>query len=95
MKVTLFAVYDSASGVYDGPFPGKAEGHVIRSFSDQCLNADGPMGAHPEDFTLFKIGTWNDGTAELVDEITVKLINGAEAVANSRNSIVQEGVLDA
>ena len=31
MKVTLYAVYDSASGVYDGPVPGTADGKMVRS----------------------------------------------------------------
>ena len=76
MIVKLYAIYDSASGIYDGPFPGQADGHVIRAFSDRCLAEEGPMAGHPEDFTLFKVGTWNDGTAEIIDVITEKLING-------------------
>ena len=89
MIVNLYAVYDSASGVYDGPFPGKADGHVIRSFSDQCLNAEGPMGNHPEDFTLFKVGSWNDGTAEVVDVLTEKMVNGLEVIAENGEFVVR------
>ena len=83
MIVNLYAVYDVCSGIYDGPFPGKTDGVMVRQFSDTVLKPDSPMNAHPGDYTLFKVGTWNDGTGEVVDIVTEKLINGLEAVANN------------
>ena len=87
MKVNLYAVFDRASGIYDGPIPGQSDGQMIRNFSDMALNADHQIGKHPEDYTLFKVGTWNDGTAELVDVVSEKLINGGECVANARANV--------
>jgi len=93
MKVNMYAIFDRASGIYDGPHPGRADGEIIRNFSQMCLNADSAIGKAPEDFTLFKVGTWNDGTGEVVDVVNEKLINGGEAIAASRNS-VNEGELN-
>ena len=56
MKKNLYAVIDTASGVYDGPIPGLADGHMIRWFSDMAVNADHPIGQHPEDYSLIKVG---------------------------------------
>ncbi len=84
MIVSLYAIYDSASGVYDGPFPGTADGAVSRNFSDMCLNADHPIGKHPDCYTLFRVGSWNDGTGEVADIDPLKLMNGVEAVAAAR-----------
>lgn len=84
MKLNLYAIIDTASGVYDGPFKGQADGAMIRQFSDLCVNADHPIGQHPEDYSLIKVGTWNDGTGEIVDLQNMTLITGLEAVANSR-----------
>ena len=86
MKVNLYAIFDSASGIYDGPVPGHSDGQMIRSFSDFAVSDEHKIGQHPEDYTLFRVGTWNDGTGELVDTVNEKLINGAEAVANSRQT---------
>ena len=83
MLVNLYAIYDVCSGIYDGPFPGVADGAVLRDFTDMCKKKDSKMGTHPEDFTLFKVGTWNDGTGEVVDLLTEKLMNGIEAVSTS------------
>jgi hypothetical protein len=84
MKQGLYAIFDRASGVYDGPLRGQADGVVVRQFCDMAVGGEHPVAQHPEDFTLFKIGEFNDGTGELVPMIPEKLINGSEAVAQSR-----------
>ena len=87
MKKSLYAVFDTASGVYDGPMPGVSDGHMVRAFSDMANNPEHPIGAHPEDFALIKVGTWNDGTGDLHSQSNVTLITGLEAVARKRNSV--------
>jgi hypothetical protein len=84
MKQGLYAIFDRASGVYDGPLRGQADGVVIRQFCDLAVGDDHPVAQHPEDYTLFKIGEFNDGTGELEPMVPEKLINGGEAVSQSR-----------
>ena len=84
MIVNLYAIYDRASGVYDGPLRGQTDDVVKRQFVDMCVASDHPVSQHPEDYTLFKVGSWNDGTGELIDVVPEKLMNGAEAVTLSR-----------
>lgn len=84
MIKNLYAVIDTASGVYDGPIPGLSDGHMTRAFSDMAVNPEHAIGQHPEDYALIKLGTWNDGTGELKDTQNITLITGLEAVANSR-----------
>ena len=85
MKISLYAVFDRCSGVYDGPIPGRADAEMVRNFSHMCGKPDSKLSESPEDYTLFKVGTWNDGTGELEDLVPVKLINGAEAISNLTN----------
>lgn len=85
MIKSLYAIFDTASGVYDGPMAGVSDGHMMRAFSDLAVSADHPIGKHPEDYHLIKLGSWNDGTGEIKDSANVTLITGLEAVANSRN----------
>lgn len=80
MKINLYAIYDSASGVYDGPHKGQSDGAILRQFGDMCNNPEHDIGRHPADFTLFFVGTWNDGTGEMVDKTTKKIANGIELV---------------
>lgn len=85
MIVKLYAIFDSASGVYDGPFRSKTDGEAQRMFIDICADADHPIGKHPDDYTLMRVGKWNDGTGHLAAEGPVKVINGIEAVAYHRD----------
>jgi hypothetical protein len=67
MKVNLYAVLDTASGVYDGPVPSKTDGTAMRSFTQMAKNPESPIGQSPSDFSLWKVGVWNDATGELVE----------------------------
>jgi len=60
------AVYDTKAGFYNRPFFIPSVGMAERSFSDEVnrKSEDNAMFHHPEDFTLFLIGEYNDVTAE-------------------------------
>jgi hypothetical protein len=85
MKLGLFSIFDSASGVYDGPFKARTDAEAIRAFSGVVADAEHPVGRHPEDFTLVKVGSWNDGTGEVEDKGNLSLCTGLEMVAQLRN----------
>lgn len=85
MKINLYAVYDRCSGIYDGPVPGQTDAAVMRDFVALCTKENSKIAQSPEDYTLFRVGTWNDGTAEVEDVVAEKLINGAEALAQRTN----------
>ena len=84
-KKNLYAVIDTATGIYDGPIPGHSDAQMSRSFSDMAVNADHPIGQHPGHYALVKVGIWNDGTGELEDLQVMTVITGLEAVAHSRS----------
>lgn len=86
-KKNLYAVIDTASGIYDGPMPGVSDGHMIRAFSDMAVSADHPIGKHPEHYALIKVGCWNDGTGEVEDYQNTTLMTGLEAVAQSQKVV--------
>ena len=85
MKVDLYAVFDRCSGVYDGPIPGRADQEMMRNFTFMCGNKEHKISQSPEDYTLFKVGKWNDGTGEVEPMTPEKLINGGEALAAKLN----------
>lgn len=90
MKKNLYAIFDTASGVYDGPIPGVSDGHMVRVFSDMANNKDHQIGAHPEDYSLIQVGVWNDANGEINDIPCKTLITGLEAVASSRNGVNED-----
>lgn len=91
MRSFGYSVFDSASGVYDRPFFAGSDGLAVRSFGDIAVNADHPIGQHPADYTLFRVGSWDDNKGELVGESPVRLCNGVEMVAESQK--IEPGAL--
>lgn len=64
-KLLVFAVYDSKAEVYMTPMFFPAKGLAIRTFDDQVNNPDSLLNKHPEDFTLFCIGDYDQDTGLL------------------------------
>lgn len=58
----VFTIYDSKSEAYLQPFFMLTDGQARRAIED-CVNDPGhQFGRHPEDYTLFFLGTWDDST---------------------------------
>lgn len=71
MLMSVFTVRDSASQLFGRPFYCINMGHAHRGFSDQVNTPvlDGQQNdlfAHPDDFELFELGTFDDATGLFV-----------------------------
>lgn len=84
MKLNAYTIFDTASGVYMRPFFAAADGEALRGFKDIATDATHQVGKHPEDYTLFRLGSFNDTTAALQGEAPEKLMTGLEAVSIDR-----------
>ena len=84
MKHNVYSIYDKASVHYMRIFQAKADGEVLRTFRDMALNKDHEIGAHPEDYSLWRIGTFDDNTGKLVAENFECLGRAHELVAAAR-----------
>ena len=56
MKLQVVAVFDAKAETFGNPAYFQQKGIAIRSFGDQ-VEKDEMMAKHPEDFTLFPIGS--------------------------------------
>jgi len=56
----IFTVYDSKAEAYLAPFFSNAKGAALRSFVDTVLDKSHPFNKHPEDYTLFYLGEFDD-----------------------------------
>ena len=65
MFLHMFAIFDRKAEAFLPPFFLPAEGMALRTFED-CVNDSGhAFGAHPEDYTLFKLGMFDDANASI------------------------------
>jgi hypothetical protein len=86
MRLNVYTIFDQAAAVYKRPFVAQADGEVLRVFKDMALNKDHEIGAHPEDYTLWRIGTFDDNKAELVAEAKECLATALELVSSARSA---------
>lgn len=80
MRLNIYSVFDAAVGVYKRPFFAQADGEAIRAFGDIAADTDHEIGKHPEDYSLFRIGTWDDGNAKLHPEDRECLVHALETL---------------
>lgn len=68
-----YSIYDSKAEAYSRPFFAINKAMAIRSFQDIAADQQHPIGQHPEDYTLFEIGQWDDTTSELKNITNISL----------------------
>ncbi len=84
MKHTMYSIYDTASGLYSHPVYEQSDKAAIRSFSNIATAADSNVGLHPEDYSLFRLGLFNDTDGRLHNEKNECLCTALECVAKSK-----------
>lgn len=71
MVKKLFAIYDSKQELYSDLIPFVSKGEAIRWFSDQANSDKSKIGHHPEDYTLFMFGEYDDTTCVVLKYTTL------------------------
>lgn len=61
----MFSVYDSKAQAFLPPWIMPQTTMAQRTFSDCANSKDHQFGVHPEDYTLFQLGMWDDETGVL------------------------------
>ena len=79
MKLNVYSIFDSAAKAYTSPFFMHNDGLAIRAFQDN-VNAEqeNNISKHLDQFTLFKIGEFDDATGEIKTDVVKSLGTGLE-----------------
>lgn len=80
MVIKLFAVFDAKAAFFGQPFSDQQEGSAIRSFADAVNDSSNPANMwnkHPEDFSLFQIGEFDNNSGELIPVIPKSLVTAS------------------
>lgn len=57
----IFSVYDEKAEAFINPLFTHTTGLAIRGFTEAANDPQNNLAKHPGDFTLFEIGTWDEG----------------------------------
>lgn len=74
MKMIVFSVRDRALNGFMRPFVAPAVGIAVRSFADEVNKQDSPMFAHPDDYDLYELGTFDEETGLIVPRETPRQV---------------------
>ncbi len=66
MKLEIFDIFDSATGSYARPFFMLTKSEASRAFVDIINDDKSAIHKHPEDFTLFHLGSFDQDSATFV-----------------------------
>ncbi|AXH73143.1 MAG: nonstructural protein [Microviridae sp.] len=66
MKMSIFAVKDSATAAFMQPFFCVTPAQALRSFGD-AVNGDrqSPIAQHPDDYDLYHLGEFDDQSGQV------------------------------
>jgi len=62
----LYQVQDVKAGVYHHPIAMVSDGEAHRAFAQAANNKETQIGLTPEDFRIWKIGTHDESTGEII-----------------------------
>lgn len=87
MKVNLYSIFDSKLATYGKPWYELTDAAAIRAFADAVADSSNPnnqYNKHPEDFSLYVLGSFDDQTAVFKTCAPISL-QTASALFASRN----------
>jgi len=76
MILEIFSIFDQKAQSHLPPFFLPKREMAIRTFSDCCNDKEHAFGAHPEDYTLFTHGSFNQSEGSFSTEVEISLGNG-------------------
>lgn len=63
MILSVFTILDSKIGSYMNPFYAKNKGQALRDFIDLMKDSQSVISKHPEDYSLYEIGSFDQDSA--------------------------------
>jgi len=84
MKVQIYAIFDTCSGIYEKPFFHRADDQVRREFQDVATSADHAINKHPEHYSVWRLGSFDNNTGKITDEQNECLWQAVEAISQSQ-----------
>ena len=81
MKLFVYSVYDRKAALHAQPFFTKSEADAIRSFEEAVADPSTPLHKWPEDFSLRRLGDFDEASGEFTKFETVEILNAAGVLA--------------
>jgi len=64
----IYTIYDTKAEHYGNPVFVRTDAEARRGFGQVAVDRQTEIGRHPEDFILYRIGTWDAETGRITPE---------------------------
>lgn len=90
MKLHVYSVFDKAVGAYLQPFYARSQGEALRSFSEAANNGTSNFAKYPLDFTLVRLGEFDDNSGVFLTNDPVRVVSAAEVMVEPGDPFTPE-----
>lgn len=87
MLLIAYTVWDSAAEAYIQPFWATNNAVAIRSFHGACTDSGHDFNKHAQDYTLFRLGTFDQAKGNLEPENMVAIARAHELKEQYENGL--------
>jgi len=84
MKLQIYAIFDTCSGLYGSPHFATNDDIVKRDFQDIATGTDNAIAKHPEHYSLWRLANWDNTTGKTNDEKNECLWQAIEAISQAQ-----------
>lgn len=74
MKVNAYVIFDSPAKVYNKPFYLLNDQIAVRAMEDLINDDSTDIARHPSDFSLWRVGSYDDTTATFTSDEQLTLV---------------------
>ena len=91
MKYNMYSIYDSKAGIYAFPFFQQNDAMAVRAFGTVAADPNTTINAHPGDFSVYRLGTWDDESGVVaMDDTRMHLCTGLDVLAARERVAVRD-----
>lgn len=89
MLINTYVIFDTKAKMYNKPFYLQNDNIAKRAFSDLANDPQTDVFKHPTDFQLFKVGTYEDTTAEIISHPPEHMCSAHELKNSVQETLTQ------
>lgn len=81
MVLRFFSIYDRKALIFMPPFHALTDAAAVRAVHDAMADPQTSLHRHPDDFVLFAVGEFDDGSGVYTSEIPVRHVVDVASIA--------------
>jgi len=83
----MFSIFDKKASAYANPFFFAHKGQALRALEDVVADSQSQLYRHPEDFTLYHLGEFDDATGAIKPIVPPVFVEEALTIKAAKSEV--------